>query len=44
MEELEFQEAIAERYKALYEKRINQTKQERALYIAQKMLLTGMDV
>jgi predicted transposase/invertase (TIGR01784 family) len=48
IEELEFQEAIADRYKTSYEKRIQETKvqteKEKALEIAQRMLTAGIAI
>ncbi len=44
IEELEFQEAITERYKVSYTKCIQESQQEKAIDIARKMLKNGMDI
>jgi len=43
IDEVEFQEAVSERYKASYEKRLLKREQEKAQEIARKMLENGMD-
>lgn len=43
LDEVEFQEAISDRYKASYEKRLLKTEQEKAKEIARKMRENGMD-